>query len=289
MKNFFSSNLVTCRKSLSLTQEKAALSLGLKRNTYANYESEHTQPDIDTILKIASFFGISVDKLLNDDLSKSSFGKEDNKDKKGSKVKVLVEDSVEIRPQKQPNNILNEPVTSYGMPRFITVDSQGEENCLYVPVKARAGYLSGLTDPDIISSLPTYRLPGLNNGSYRIFEIDGHSMFPTFHDKDKAICRAETIDKIRDDRTYVLITKNDGILCKRLINRASQGVIICKSDNNHKGEYPPIVLDVSEILEVWYVTDKWTKQLPSPGEIYKRIIDLEADVIMMKQKLLKQQ
>jgi transcriptional regulator with XRE-family HTH domain len=283
--NFFIQNIKYLRKKRGLKQDEMLDSIGFARTTYASYEAGTSQPNIDGILRIADYYGVDVTELLQRDLSNVQVIEKTEIPKNRKNVQLNVQADVQLK----QNNVLTEPLVNYGMPRFITVDSQGEENCLYVPVKARAGYLSGLTDPSFIETLPTYRLPGLNNGSYRIFEVDGHSMFPTFHDKDKAICRAEMVDKIRDDRTYVLITKNDGILCKRLINRASQGVIICKSDNNHKGEYPPIVLDVSEILEVWYVTDKWTKQLPSPGEIYKRIIDLEADVIMMKQKLLKQQ
>ena len=285
MENFFKKNIAYLKKKNNETYDSIGLQANCSGNTVSFWINKDFEPRMSELEKLAKYFEISIQDLLYSDLSNVQVSKNMGIKKTGTDVQLNVQADVQLK----QNNVLTEPLVSYGMPRFITVDSQGDENCLYVPVKARAGYLSGLTDPTFIETLPTYRLPGLNNGSYRIFEVDGHSMFPTFHDKDKAICRAETVDKIRDDRTYVLITKNDGILCKRLINRASQGVIICKSDNNHKGEYPPIVLDVSEILEVWYVTDKWTKQLPSPGEIYKRIIDLEADVIMMKQKLLKQQ
>ena len=182
-------------------------------------------------------------------------------------------------------SVVSEPQTGLISPKVITVDTAGNENCLYVPVKARAGYLSGYNDPQFIETLPAYRLPNVNNGTFRIFEVEGHSMFNTFHDKDKAIGRWDNLKNIKDGRIYVLITKNDGILIKRLINRASEGVIICKSDNNYKGEYPPIVLDINEILEVWYVTDKWTKQMGEPGEIYSRMIEMEANIILQAKKL----
>ena len=181
-------------------------------------------------------------------------------------------------------SVVSEPQTGLISPKVITVDTAGNENCLYVPVKARAGYLSGYNDPQFIETLPAYRLPNVNNGTFRIFEVEGHSMFNTFHDKDKAIGRWDNLKNIKDGRIYVLITKNDGILIKRL-NRASEGVIICKSDNNYKGEYPPIVLDINEILEVWYVTDKWTKQMGEPGEIYSRMIEMEANIILQAKKL----
>ncbi len=167
------------------------------------------------------------------------------------------------------------------------MDSQGNENAVLVPVRARAGYLSGYSDPHFIEKLPAYRLPGMNTGTYRIYEVDGLSMFPTLQDKDKVISRWTAVSEIIDDRVHVLITKNDGLLVKRILNRFEEGKLICKSDNNHKGEYPNIVLDIHEILEVWYPVERWTRSLPSPGEIYKRIVDLEADMALIKHKMLK--
>lgn len=180
----------------------------------------------------------------------------------------------------------NDAGKNYGkvstMPKVITVDSRGEENVIYVPVKARAGYLTGYGDAHFIEKLPAYRVPGLNNGSYRIFEVDGNSMFNTLADGDKVASRWQMLSEIRDDRVYILVTNNDGIIIKRLINRYEEGKIIAKSDNNHKGEYPDLLIDIHEIAEVWYVVERYTRQMSRPGEIYKRVVDLEGDMAMMK-------
>jgi transcriptional regulator with XRE-family HTH domain len=281
----FSKNLKAIRKIQNLTQDEAATALGLKRTTYINWESGHSQPDFENILIISSKFDISIDKLLTSDLSEVRF--EDGKlvfenDEKG---KDSGKDSGKVYQENDVLSVVSKPQKGLIYPKVITVDTTGNENCLYVPVKARAGYLSGHSDPKFIETLPAYRLPNVNNGTFRIFEVEGHSMFNTFHDKDKAIGRWDNFSNIKDGRIYVLVTKNDGLIIKRLINRASEGVIICKSDNNYKGEYPPIVLDINEILEVWYVTDKWTKQMGEPGEIYSRMIEMEATIILQGKKL----
>jgi phage repressor protein C with HTH and peptisase S24 domain len=177
------------------------------------------------------------------------------------------------------------PYRRFQAPKHITVDSQGEENIIYVPVKARAGYMSGYEDPLFIQSLSAYRLPGYTNGTYRIFEVEGHSMFPTLQDADRVIARWADISEVRDDRVYVLVTRFQGVLIKRLINRYHEGKIIVKSDNNQTGEFPTIVLDVEEIAEIWYVVERWTRQLPGPGEIYKRLVNIEAELAMLKQKM----
>lgn len=295
MSELFGKNLTWLRETKNLKQAEMPDFTGVSRATWSDYERGKTEPDFNTLLRISEFFGVQTDELLKVNLKENSDNVHLIKNVpaagKGKKVHPKVFPSV--HPNGQKGEILadftvNEPTEPYShTPKVVTIDSSGRENILFVPVKARAGYLLGYGDPSFIEKLPAFSIPGLNHGSYRIFEVDGHSMFNTLHDKDKVICRWDTLAGIKDDRVYVLVTKSDGILVKRLINRHSEGVLICKSDNNYKGEYPAIVLNIQDIQEIWYVTDRWTKQLPSPGEIFKRVTDLEADVILLKQKLIK--
>ncbi|GGK32982.1 transcriptional regulator [Caldalkalibacillus thermarum] len=60
----FAERLKKLRKNHDLTQQKLADHLGLKRPTYAKYETGENQPDPDTLKKIADFFNVSVDYLL---------------------------------------------------------------------------------------------------------------------------------------------------------------------------------------------------------------------------------
>jgi transcriptional regulator with XRE-family HTH domain/signal peptidase I len=292
MPTFFASNLSFLRKKKGLTQIEVATALGLKRNTFSNYETTHSEPDLNTLEKIASFFDISMDELISVDLSKGTLieYKEaeedqdvDNSGKTLSQTGQILPPINEDMPVSVVGNTLF-PYRRFQAPKIITVDSQGEENIIYVPVKARAGYLSGYGDPQFIQSLSAYRLPGYTNGTYRIFEVEGHSMFPTLQDADRVIARWADISEVRDDRVYVLVTRFSGILIKRLINRHHEGKIIVKSDNNPTGEFPTIVLDVDEVTEIWYVVERWTRQLPGPGEIYKRLVNIEAELAMLKQK-----
>lgn len=300
MPTFFASNLSFLRKRKGLTQAEVATALGLKRNTFSNYETTHSEPDLDTLEKIASFFDISMDELISLDLSKGGLvelkggndEKIDDRDKKNSATGSNVTSAVR---QYQPPIEDDLPVSVVGStlypyrrfqaPKIVTIDSQGEENIIYVPVKARAGYMLGYGDPQFIQSLSAYRLPGYTNGTYRIFEVEGHSMFPTLQDADRVIARWADISEVRDDRVYVLVTRTQGVLIKRLINRHHEGKIIVKSDNNHAGEFPTIVMDMDEVAEIWYVVERWTRQLPGPGEIYKRLVNIEAELAMLKQKM----
>lgn len=285
MKNIFAKNLIYLRELKGETQTETALALNLSRSTYANYEADINQPKTDILLKIIGHFGVEFEKMMNVDLSKGKIFEKDSENIAFENGKKKGKITGKILPQNQDKSTLQ---IGPQIPQIVTVESNGEENIVFVPVKARAGYLLGYSDSSFIGSLQTFRLPGLNNGSFRMFEVDGISMFNTLHDKDRVIGRWSTLSEIKDGRVYVLVTKNEGVIVKRLINRAfTEGVVICNSDNNHKGEYPPIVVDATDIVEVWYVVERSTRQLPPPGEIYKRVLDLEADMTLLKHKLLK--
>lgn len=292
MPTFFAQNLSFLRKKKGQTQAEVATALGLKRNTFSNYETTHSEPDLGTLEKIASFFDISIDELLSVDMSKENLVeyREENENKETDLIKDNQASNQLLPPVDDdlPVSVIGStlfPYRRFQAPKIITVDSQGEENIIYVPVKARAGYMVGYEDPQFIQSLSAYRLPGYTNGTYRIFEVEGHSMFPTLQDADRVIARWADISEVRDDRVYVLVTRQQGILIKRLINRHHEGKIIVKSDNNHAGEFPTIVMDVDEVAEIWYVVERWTRQLPGPGEIYKRLVNIEAELAMLKQKM----
>jgi transcriptional regulator with XRE-family HTH domain len=288
MSTFFANNLSFLRKKKGLTQAEVATALGLKRNTFSNYETTHSEPDLGTLEKIASFFDISIDELVSIDLSKGGLVELREEDEHKESHKVTESEPEYVSNDELPVSVVGStlfPYKRFQAPKIITMDSQGEENIIYVPVKARAGYMLGYGDPQFIQSLSAYRLPGYTNGTYRIFEVEGHSMFPTLQDADRVISRWADISDVRDDRVYVLVTRTQGVLIKRLINRYHEGKIIVKSDNNHAGEFPTIVLDVDEVAEIWYVVERWTRQLPGPGEIYKRLVNIEAELAMLKQRM----
>ena len=60
----------------------------------------------------------------------------------------------------------------------ITIDNNGENVIEIIPHKARAGYLSGYSDPEFIEGLQHISLPFLKNGKFRAFPVSGDSMPP---------------------------------------------------------------------------------------------------------------
>ena len=125
----------------------------------------------------------------------------------------------------------------------------GRNNIELVPVKAAAGYLNGYADPDFINELPRFSLPVLNQGTYRAFEISGDSMLPLESGTIVVGEYVSSVSDIRNGKTYVLITRSEGVVYKRVFNYVEEsGKLFLVSDNR---QFAPYQVDASEVMEIW--------------------------------------
>lgn len=208
-------NLKFLRKLNGLSQQDLAFKLGIPRTTLGDYERSHTEPNIKMLQKIAKLFDVSVDMLIKSKLNKSNvnIGRSDD-------FKVLA----------------------------ITVNSENKSNIELVETKAAAGYLDGCTDPEFIKDLPKISFPQVPSGTYRGFEIKGESMLP-MEEGSIVICSfVERLSDIKNDRTYVVVSKENGVVYKRLTNLTSQKALMLSSDNE---TFRPYKLSYNEVSEIW--------------------------------------
>ena len=266
---YFGKNLKILRKKTGKTQDALSSEVNIGRTTIANYEAGISEPNLETLIMFSKLYGVSLDDLLSKNMEDEVKSKEKDVMLRGAFPK---------------------PNAGYsGVPRIITVDNAGNDNIVYVPVKARAGYLLGYGDAEFIETLPTFRLPGLNNSTYRMFEVEGPSMAPNVLHGDRIIGEwIDELDKIRDNRVYVIVHKG-GVAVKRVINRLKErGKIYLKSDTiAHRHEFPTLEVDPEDINEIWYGRMKISSDFSEPAEVYHRLADLEMDVLEMKNMLKK--
>ena len=273
---YLARNLKYLRKKSGKTQDALSSEIKIGRTTIANYEAGISEPNVDTLLTFSNYFGISVGDLLSKNMEKPhpALSKEEGSvDEKDLMLRAVFPDKLKTG----YNNI----------PKIITVDNSGNDNIAYVPVKARAGYLSGYGDSEFMETLPTFRLPGLNNATYRMFEVDGPSMAPNVLHGDRVIGEwIDELDKIRDNRVYVVV-HTGGVAIKRVVNRLKErGKLYLKSDTiAHRHEFPTMEVDPSDIKEIWYGRMKISSDFTEPAEVYHRLADLEMDVLEMKRAL----
>lgn len=224
--DFIATNMKFLRKLKSWTQNDLAEELNIKRSLIGAYEEGRARPTYEVLYDLSKVFKYSIDQLITKDLRQTE------------KVPLFSEDQLKSDVTGKNLRIL-----------AITVDKKENENIEMIPVKAAAGYLNGYADPTFIKELNKFRLPFLPAGTYRAFEIKGDSMLPIL---PGSVIVGEYIDnwkQIKDGHTYIILSKHDGIVFKRVFNQVEEnGTLILRSDNT---SYPAYPIKIDEVLEVW--------------------------------------
>ncbi|WP_431156884.1 XRE family transcriptional regulator [Winogradskyella poriferorum] len=213
-------NIKHLRSLRKLSQERFADDLGWTRSMVGSYEEGRSEPPIERLIDLSNYFNIPIDILVRKDLRKAkdtSFIEIGNK-------RVLFP---------------------------VTVNEDNEDLIEIIPAKASAGYLSGYDDPEYIEQLQKIKLPFLPTGTHRAFPIKGDSMLPV---KDGAFVVAkyvEDINDIKNGRTYIVLTKDDGLVYKRVYSADDENLLLLSSDNK---SYKPYFVSKETILELWEFT-----------------------------------
>lgn len=249
-------NIRYLRKNKGWTQQELADKIGIKRSLVGAYEEARAEPSAQKLLKFAEILNVSVDDLIGLNLKEYSPG--------SPRFKVLA----------------------------ITVDESEKENIELVPQKAAAGYLNGYADPEYIKELPRFQLPFLpSNGSYRAFEISGDSMLPLVSGTIIIGQYVEQLADIKDGKTYILVTKNDGVIFKRVFNYIKdKGKLFMTSDNT---QYSPYEINPEDVMEVWLAKAYISVEFPDPSDhksnpdvtkLAAMVINLQEDVQRLKER-----
>jgi len=214
-------NIKHLRMLKKFSQERFAEELQWTRSIVGSYEEGRSEPPIDRLIDLSNYFNIPIDILVKNDLR---LAKSTSFIDIGSK-RVLFP---------------------------ITVNESNEDLIEIVPAKASAGYLEGYADPEYIEQLQKIKLPFLPTGTHRAFPIKGDSMLPV---KDGSFIVAkfvEDLSDVKDGRTYIVLTKDDGLVYKRVYNKIKEhNTLLLSSDNKF---YNPYEVDVEKVLELWEFT-----------------------------------
>jgi transcriptional regulator with XRE-family HTH domain len=242
-------NLKYLRKLRGWTQEEFAKKIRIKRSLLGAYEEERADPRIDVLEVVADMFKLSLDDLLRKDVS----------DNKGSYL-------AKRRAQKL---------------------ASGRADIPFVPVKAAAGYLAGFADPDFIDELNTFTLPMLQGGDYRAFEIVGDSMMPTPSGSVIVGEKVESIDDVKSSNTYVVVSKTEGIVYKRIMkNNRQKNKLTLVSDNP---AYPAYTINSEDVMEVWQaqtiISKANTQQRWDVNQLANVVNNLQQQVSVLKKKM----
>ncbi len=263
---YFSNNIKVLRNRRNMTQEEVSTALNIKRSTLGGYENEVAQPSLEMVMAFATYYNISIDDLLRVDLSKLPDDQlekvEQNLDQfiKGTKMRVLTS----------------------------TVDKENNENVELVPLKAVAGYTNGYSDPEFISSLPSFQIPFLSRDrKYRAFQIKGDSMLPI---KSGSYIIAEFVQnwyEVKDGEAHIILTRDEGVVFKIIYPAIkSKRKLLLKSLN---AEYAPYEINITDVVELWKFTNYISAELPeadiSQDDLRNTVYQLGKDVMEIKKAI----
>ena len=242
-------NLKYLRKLRGWTQEEFATKLHIKRSLLGAYEEERAEPRIDVLELISDTFKVTLDDLLRKDLSEV----------KGSYL-------VKRRQLKM----------------------MSENNTIqFVPVKAAAGYLAGYADHEFIDELNTFTLPMLGAGQYRAFEIIGDSMLPTPSGSVIVGEKVETVENVRNNQAYIVVSRNEGIVYKRIVkNNKAKNKLTMVSDNP---SFQPYHINTEDVIEIWQAQMVLSRVTAQPAwdmsQLTTLVNNLQEQVTSMKKRM----
>jgi len=242
-------NLKYLRKLRGWTQQEFADKLRIKRSLLGAYEEKRAKPHLDTLEAVCDIFKLTMDEILRKDLSEN----------KGN----------------------------YLAKRRAMKLSGGRPDIPFVPLKAAAGYLNGYGDPEYIDELNTFTLPMLTGGNYRAFEIMGDSMLPTSSGSIIVGEKVENLDDIKSNNTYVVVSKTEGIVYKRIEkNSRLRNKLNLISDNP---SYQSYSINADDILELWQanviISKAGSQQRWDINQLANIVTNLHQQVSTLKKKM----
>lgn len=242
-------NIAHLRKQRKWTQGELALKLDIPRSTLSGYERAYAEPGIESLVLLSKVFEVPLEDLLTRKLWEGT-----HQTFHGEGMKVLA----------------------------ISVDRSEKTNIELVEAKAEAGYTGSFDDPAFIKNLPKISMPALSEGTYRAFEIRGDSMLP-MAESDIVICSyVESFTEVKNGKTYVVVTKDEGIVYKRIWKNPGTRRLILQSDNEL---FAPYELDYSQVAELWAYKAHISFQ--EPGEIAQYLLDTRLEIMAKDLKEIK--
>lgn len=213
-------NIRLLRSEQQLTQQALSDKLHISRSNLTKYEGGRHDPPLDILLRISRYFKVSVDVLL---------------------TVVLKEEGIDKFTSASDDQKMIFP---------IQVDHEGNDVIEVVTESAKAGYAGMYSDPGFIEELDHMELPFLElRGKCRAFPVEGDSM-PPFDNGAYVIGRyISSSADIRDGKRYILISRESGILFKRVNHHENRDdLLLLYSDNPI---YKPFDMSYQEVIEVW--------------------------------------
>ncbi len=245
--SFFGKNIKKIRSVQNLSQQAFSKIFDLKRATLGAYEEQRSEPKIETIIKIANYFSISIDDLLTNELT----------------VNELLKFKADFTTNtaKLPNNV------------FPTI---GCVTAALIPE-----YPSSFQDEAFLRSLPKLQLPVSQPEISLAFEVPNLEMTHLdrgFYPKDIIIGRkiARKDYKNLDKGCYCVLVTDESLIFRRTFFSSDQ--VVLKTDHKNIAD---ISMPITSIKELWNIRHVFCNQIPDFTDM------IEGRLTLMHQEIQK--
>lgn len=226
--NYFASNLKLLRTRRGLEQKDISDFLGLKSPTsVTNWEKGSNLARAGHLSDLATFFGVSLHDLVQEDLSKPKLTKQNN----NLDISTIYTQLTHPR---------QERVYDFAVEQLNEQNGIQEDKMVYL-VRGRqsaAGSMIYVDDVDAeMGVLPSSIVP---NGANELVQITGDSMEPLIKKGSEVYLRYQPT--VEDGEIAIVRVEDDGVTCKYLY-RDGQNIIL-RSENP---EYDDIVVDANKV------------------------------------------
>lgn len=228
-------NLKTIRVTLDFTQKEWATLIGTTEKTVIAYERGGQKVQLAHLQATATYLQVPIERLLVEDLREITKLALHN----GKSLNKLLQEHNRLKGK----NMTTRTVA-------ITLTPANQSNIELVTAKAAAGYTTGYADPEYLEGLMRLYLPFLSSErTHRAFEIVGDSMLPVEAGDIIVGEYIEDLTQLKNGQTYIIVSKTEGIVYKRIgnFNSHDASLLLC-SDNE---AYKPYKIHLKDIEEIW--------------------------------------
>ncbi len=250
-------NIKKIRTVKKISQADFADLFQVSRGSVGSYEEGRAEPRIETIIKIAQYFQLSIDILLIKELTINELYKFD---------------------------IFKEEYQSREADTLSDKDEVKEDTPLVIQDNYLE-YIVNHTNKDYINRLPFVRLPDTRYERTRAFEVSDSAMEygNAGLSKGDILSCCPVMPKqqasLRTGKVYVVITKNN-IFVRRLTD--SEPLLVFRADNP---DFEALEIRSDELLELWQVVGYYSTILKPPSRLEERLEAVEKKITRLETRL----
>lgn len=250
--SFFGKNIKKIRGVKGLSQQSFAEIFDLKRATLGAYEEGRSEPKIETIIKIANYFSISIDAMLTSELTVN-----------------------ELLRFKGDLTIANETIVRE---QFAIIPCITEQNT--------KDYIKYFNKENFINDMPKVQLPINTEKQFRAFTVANLEM--TSHDKGffpKDIVIGEfvpknVIKKLNNGTIVLVLVKGELILRSLYVTKNE---MVLRADHKNIEDK---IYDLKAVDELWRIRYTFFKRLPEFNDLLEeKLLFLEQEFMKLKNSM----